>query len=54
MKKALALILAVVMCIGMASVAFAIDVDYDIHHFTILGSNGQFSSTLTQAATSLM
>ena len=37
MKKALALILAVVMCIGMASVAFAIDVDYDIHHFTILG-----------------
>ncbi|MGI5906053.1 MAG: hypothetical protein ACOX85_07310, partial [Candidatus Pararuminococcus gallinarum] len=42
MKKALALILAVVMCIGMASVAFAIDVDYDIHHFTILGSNGQF------------
>ena len=41
MKKALALILAVVMCIGMASVAFAIDVDYDIHHFTILGSNGQ-------------
>lgn len=42
MKKALALILAVVMCIGMASVAFAIDVDYDIHHFTILGSDGQF------------
>ena len=42
MKKALALILAVVMCIGMASVAFAIDVDYDIDHFTILGSNGQF------------
>ena len=40
MKKALALILAVVMCIGMASVAFAIDVDYDIHHFTILGSDG--------------
>ena len=41
MKKALALILAVVMCIGMASVAFAIDVDYDIHHFTILGSDGE-------------
>lgn len=40
MKKALALILAVVMCIGMASVAFAIDVDFDIHHFTIMGNDG--------------
>lgn len=41
MKKVLALMLAVVMCFGMASVAFGIDVDYDIHHFSILGSDGK-------------
>ncbi|MBC8570899.1 hypothetical protein [Zongyangia hominis] len=40
MKKALALILAVVMCIGMASVAFGIDVTLPLSGCVIVDNNG--------------
>ncbi len=41
MKKMLAIILAVAMCVGMATVSFGINVDYTIDHFSILGSDGE-------------
>ena len=46
MKKVLALMLAVVMCFGMASVAFGIDVDYDIPMWAQYDASGN-GATLT-------
>ncbi|MBC8570814.1 hypothetical protein [Zongyangia hominis] len=44
MKKVLALVLAVVMCIGMASVAFGITTTEKVNHFTVMDANGEISA----------